>query len=116
VLDLLDQPRTRLGIHGMAHITGGGLVDNLERILPEGCRAMIDRSTWQPAPLFGWLQQLGNIDREEMFRVFNMGIGYVLVVRPKLVDTIQHRLTKLGITASVIGEMIAGERGVGYVN
>lgn len=116
VLELLKHPRERLGVHGLAHITGGGLADNLERILPEGCRATIDRSTWQPSPLFGWLQQLGNIDRDEMFRVFNMGIGYVLVLRPKLVESFQQRLAKAGISSTVIGEMIAGERGVSYVN
>jgi phosphoribosylformylglycinamidine cyclo-ligase len=66
-------------IKGMAHITGGGLVENTPRILPEGVGATIDRSTWTPQPIFTWLQQLGRIPDEEMHRVFNMGIGLVVI-------------------------------------
>ncbi len=70
-------------IRGMAHITGGGLVDNVPRMLPTGLDAVIDRSTWRVPPIFRFLQEQGGIDPEEMFRVFNMGIGYVIAVRQK---------------------------------
>lgn len=71
----------KVNIHGMAHITGGGLVDNVPRMMPDGLTAVIDRSTWKPSTVFQVLQDIGGIDREEMFRVFNMGIGMVLAVR-----------------------------------
>ena len=67
-------------IKGAAHITGGGLVDNLPRILPAGCDALIDTSSWKVPPIFRLIQQGGDISREEMYQVFNMGIGMVLVV------------------------------------
>jgi phosphoribosylformylglycinamidine cyclo-ligase len=66
-------------IKGMAHITGGGLIENTPRILPAGLGAVIDRTTWTPQPIFTWLQQLGHIPDEEMHRVFNMGIGLVVI-------------------------------------
>jgi phosphoribosylformylglycinamidine cyclo-ligase len=69
-------------VKGMAHITGGGLVENLPRILPENLTAVIDRSTWQPQRIFALLQSLGNIDTHEMHRTFNMGVGLVLVAPP----------------------------------
>jgi len=70
-------------IRGMAHITGGGLVDNVPRMLPQGLDAVIDRSSWKVPLLYTTMQQEGHVDAEEMYRVFNMGIGYVLAVRPK---------------------------------
>lgn len=66
-------------VRGMAHITGGGLTENVPRILPEGLGVVIDRSTWQPAPVFGMMQKLGNIPDAEMLRAFNMGVGLVIV-------------------------------------
>src|SRR5262249_46961937 len=74
ILDLWLKKRDKPLIRGMAHITGGGIAGNLERILPENCRVTIDRSAWKPPAIFSWLSQTGNIDREEMFRVFNMGV------------------------------------------
>lgn len=116
VLDLIWHYGDKSPIRGMAHITGGGIAGNLERILPEGCRAVIDRSSWQAPAVFPWLQQLGDIDREEMFRVFNMGIGYTLVVSPRSAEKIQRRLADQKVTSWVIGEVSKGERGVEYVN
>jgi phosphoribosylformylglycinamidine cyclo-ligase len=116
VLETLWKDRDKAPIRGMAHITGGGLAGNLERILPETCRVEIDRSAWQPPAVFGWLQQLGHVDREEMFRVFNMGIGYVVVVRPRDVVRIQRRLSKHRISSSIIGSVARGERAAVYVN
>jgi phosphoribosylformylglycinamidine cyclo-ligase len=69
-------------IKGMAHITGGGLVENVPRILPEGLGAVVERKTWKPQPIFSLMQQLGNIEDEEMHRVFNMGVGLVIVAPP----------------------------------
>lgn len=107
-------PRTQ--VTGLAHITGGGIRDNIERILPGDCRLEIDRGNWQVPPVFGWLQGLGNIEREEMFRVFNMGIGFVVICRPDAVGTVQQQLTQLGLTHCQLGEMqSAAERGVDYL-
>jgi phosphoribosylformylglycinamidine cyclo-ligase len=68
----------------MAHITGGGLVENVPRILPDGLGAVIDRATWTPQPIFALMQRLGNIDDLEMHRTFNMGVGLVLIGPPGL--------------------------------
>ncbi len=81
---LLDAGLPGGGIKGMAHITGGGLTENVPRILPEGLGATIDRSTWTPPPVFGMMQRLGNIPDAEMLRAFNMGVGLVLVAPPGL--------------------------------
>lgn len=69
-------------IKGMAHITGGGLIENVPRILPDGLGAVVDRRSWKPQPIFAMMQQLGNIDDEEMHRVFNMGVGLVIIAPP----------------------------------
>jgi phosphoribosylformylglycinamidine cyclo-ligase len=70
-------------IHGLAHITGGGLIDNLPRVLPENCDALIETKSWRVPPLFEFLAEKGKVDREEMYQVFNMGIGMVAIVAPK---------------------------------
>jgi phosphoribosylformylglycinamidine cyclo-ligase len=67
-------------IHGLAHVTGGGLIDNLPRVLPQSCDALIETRSWRVPPLFGFLEENGKIDRQEMFQVFNMGIGMVAIV------------------------------------
>ena len=116
VLTILKTHRPNSAISGLAHITGGGLKDNIERLLPEECRLVIDRSTWQVPPAFTWLQGLGGIEREEMYHVFNMGIGFTLIVRPQFASAIQGDLERAGSPNWVIGEMKAGPRGVEYVN
>jgi len=100
-------------IHGIAHITGGGLPDNLPRCLPKGCRAVIDRTSWEVPPLFRLMQKLGRIADDEMFHVFNMGIGAVVVVPQKQAEAAVKRLAELGEKAVVIGKVEEGERGVG---
>ena len=100
-------------ITGLAHITGGGLAENVERILPDNVRLTIDRKCWNVPPIFSWLQTLGQVDREEMFRVFNMGIGMVVIVRPEHADAVRG---ELGATVHVLGSVSAGERGVDLVN
>jgi phosphoribosylformylglycinamidine cyclo-ligase len=118
IVELLEHFRAKKvksAVHGMAHITGGGIADNLERILPEECRVKIERSAWTMPPVFPWLQGLGNIDTAEMFRVFNMGIGFVLVVKPKYADSVQRHLAEQQQQSWIIGKVEAGERGVELV-
>jgi phosphoribosylformylglycinamidine cyclo-ligase len=92
------------------------LKDNIERLLPEGCRLKIDRNSWPVPKLFTWLQGLGGIDRDEMYHVFNMGIGFTLIVRPQFVDSIRRQLTRAGSENWVVGEIQAGPRGVDYIS
>jgi phosphoribosylformylglycinamidine cyclo-ligase len=114
VLSVLKSHPANACVSGLAHITGGGLKDNIERLLPENCRLHIDRSTWQVPKEFSWLQNLGGIEREEMYHVFNMGIGFTLIVRPQFVSAIQSELTRCGSPNWVIGEMKPGPKGVDY--
>ncbi|MCS6864710.1 MAG: phosphoribosylformylglycinamidine cyclo-ligase [Gemmataceae bacterium] len=102
----------RPAIHGLAHITGGGLPDNISRILPPGCRVYIQRGSWTCPPVFAWLQRLGNIATAEMFRVFNMGIGFVVVAAAAAAAEIIQQLSDDGIPAWRIGEVREGEVGV----
>ncbi|MHB0935320.1 MAG: phosphoribosylformylglycinamidine cyclo-ligase [Armatimonadota bacterium] len=99
-------------VQGMAHITGGGLPGNLVRSLPEGCQAQLDPQTWEIQPVFSFLQQTGNVPRADLFRTFNMGVGFTLVVRAGDVATVMERLAAAGETAWIIGEIMADERGV----
>lgn len=75
ILELLEQAE----IKGMAHITGGGLLENVPRVLPDNCQVHIDSTTWPALPIFQLIQEKGNVEKREMFRTFNMGIGYVLI-------------------------------------
>jgi phosphoribosylformylglycinamidine cyclo-ligase len=100
-------------IKGMAHITGGGITENLPRILPEGCSAAIDPHSWTPLPVFGVLQERGGIATDEMFRAFNMGIGLILVCAPAHVDQVLSASTGEP-AASIIGHIIRGDRHVHY--
>lgn len=108
---LLADDALRPGIHALAHITGGGLKDNIERLLPEGVVVRIDRSTWSPPACFGWLASLGPVEREEMFRVFNMGIGFVVICAPETAGEVQRCLPE----GRVIGGVSAGPRSVELV-
>jgi phosphoribosylformylglycinamidine cyclo-ligase len=105
-------PVKRRVVRGLAHITGGGLVDNLPRILPPGRRAFLKRGSWEAAPVFAWLQRLGNVPQPEMDRVFNQGIGFVMVVSPFFAESIQRQLADDRVKSFVIGEIRAGEPGV----
>ena len=98
-------------LKGIAHITGGGVTENLPRIFPSQCHARIDRRTWSAPPIFSLLEKMGRIDREEMHRVFNMGIGLVMAVAPAMADSIIRRLAVLGDQAWVIGEMVTAVSG-----
>ncbi|MDD2318729.1 MAG: phosphoribosylformylglycinamidine cyclo-ligase [Geobacteraceae bacterium] len=107
VLNLLRDFR----INGIAHITGGGLLENVPRILPNGCKAIIAKDSWVVPPIFPLLQQGGNIEEMEMFRTFNCGIGMVLVVPEKESEEILIRLSGLNEQAFVIGEVAKCEAG-----
>jgi phosphoribosylformylglycinamidine cyclo-ligase len=87
----------------MAHITGGGLVENIPRVLPDGVKAVLQKEAWDMPPLFQWLQQQGNVDEKEMSRVFNCGIGMALIVGPELADTAMRLLQSSGETVWRIG-------------
>ncbi len=98
---------------GMAHITGGGLTENIPRILSSGLGLRINKKAWQIPAIFKFLQRLGDVEEAEMFRTFNMGIGFVLIVHPEEGETVIRKLLENGEEAIVIGEVQPGE-GVVY--
>ncbi len=100
---------------GMAHITGGGITDNLPRIFPEGVGAWIDRRAWDVPPVFRFLGEAGHVPDADMFRSFNMGIGLIVACRPADADRVVETLTRQGERPAVIGEIVEGERAVSYV-
>ncbi|GIW81722.1 MAG: phosphoribosylformylglycinamidine cyclo-ligase [Gemmatales bacterium] len=102
-------------IRGLANITGGGLVDNIPRVLPAGRRVRLHRGSWPIPPVFTWLQELGNIDTAEMDRVFNQGIGFVVITSPYYAESIQRQLQEQRIPTFWIGEVIEGPPGVEFV-
>lgn len=102
----------KFGIHGLAHITGGGMAGNIPRILPQGCKASIHKGTWQVPAIFSILQDEGKIPEEEMFKVFNMGIGMVAVVSGEKVDGLKAELAELGETSYLLGEIGEGKKEV----
>jgi phosphoribosylformylglycinamidine cyclo-ligase len=103
-------------IKGMAHITGGGITENLPRVLPDGCAATIHPGTWTELPIFGVLSELGSIPRPEMFRAFNMGIGLIVVCEADRAHDLLERLAASGEReARIIGGVTAGNRAVRYV-
>ncbi|WP_120076719.1 phosphoribosylformylglycinamidine cyclo-ligase [Aurantiacibacter odishensis] len=105
-------PTVRAGhIDALAHITGGGLLENLPRVLPEGARAMVDADSWEQPRLMAFLQAQGNIEPGEMARTFNCGIGMVLAVTPDKVDAVTAALTEAGESVFRIGEIVEGQRG-----
>lgn len=112
IIKLLAQYKTKHIIHGMAHITGGGLPGNVPRVLPAKCDAVLDKSSWKKEPIFDFLQKSGPVEEEEMFRVFNMGIGYVLIVAPDFATSIAKKLRSFGETVYKIGSI---RRGTGNV-
>jgi phosphoribosylformylglycinamidine cyclo-ligase len=112
---LRHYPVKRRVVRGLAHITGEGLEGNVPRVLPPGCRVFLRKGSWEVPPVFGWLQKLGNVDEAEMFRVFNMGVGFVFIVSPYYADSILHQLREDRVPATVIGEVREGEPGVEFV-
>jgi phosphoribosylformylglycinamidine cyclo-ligase len=110
VKSLLELIRA-LPVHGLAHITGGGLTDNIPRVLPEGMEAVLDRKRWNRDPVFDWLQNTGRVELKEMYRTFNCGIGMIAIVPPTQAQSAITLLNSRGETAQIIGEVRKGERG-----
>jgi phosphoribosylformylglycinamidine cyclo-ligase len=101
-------------VHGLAHITGGGIPGNLVRILPAGCEAVVDPSSWELPPLFATLQEAGGISTDEMREVFNLGAGLIAVLPPTAVSAVQAAATAAGISTWPMGEIRRGEGGVRF--
>ena len=101
-------------VSGMAHITGGGITENLPRILPKGMGAVVDLASWQVPPLFEHLRVLGSVDRDEMFRTFNMGIGLIAVIPAEKLKKAKAILNRANERHCVIGRDVRGERKVSY--
>ncbi|MCK4585944.1 MAG: phosphoribosylformylglycinamidine cyclo-ligase, partial [Gammaproteobacteria bacterium] len=97
----------KIDVHALAHITGGGLLENLPRVMPEGTQAVIDSQSWQRPPVFDWLQKNGNVEASEMYRTFNCGVGMVLCVAETDVKQTLATLTEQGEIATVIGSIQA---------
>jgi len=108
IIKLLSQYKVKRIVHGMAHITGGGLVGNIPRVLAKNCDATIKKSNWPKHKIFTFLQKTGPVEEEEMFRVFNMGIGFVLIVAEDFAESITKKLTKYGERVYKIGRITTG--------
>lgn len=104
----------KMPIRGMAHITGGGFVDNIPRVLPANCNAVIDRNSWKVPTVFTFIERQGKVDHDEMYRVFNMGIGYVIMVRQANAAAALSVLKGLRQAPVVIGTIEKGNRKVVY--
>jgi phosphoribosylformylglycinamidine cyclo-ligase len=102
----------RFKINGLANITGGGVLENLPRVMPKDARAIIERGSWPTPPIFGLLQRLGRIDRAEMDRTFNNGLGMIAIVPAREADRIVAHLRRREFAAYVVGEVTRGKRGV----
>jgi len=101
-----------IGIHAMAHITGGGLLENLPRVLPSGLRARIDTDSWSLPEVFGWLEREGRLERNELFRTFNCGIGMAVIVAAEAADSAVDLLNSHGEQAWIAGRIESGQAGV----
>jgi phosphoribosylformylglycinamidine cyclo-ligase len=99
-------------IKGLAHITGGGLTDNVPRILPEGCAVEIDKGSWPVLPIFKLMQEIGNVSEAEMYRTFNMGVGMVIVTSAQDFQKVESHLQQQGAAVYQIGRVINGQREV----
>jgi phosphoribosylformylglycinamidine cyclo-ligase len=112
---LQHYPVKRRVVRGLAHITGEGLEGNIPRILPPGTRVFLERGRWPIPPVFSWLQKIGPVEEAEMYRVFNMGIGFVMIVSRYFADSILVQLRDDQCPAQVIGQVREGEPGVEFV-
>ncbi|MHC4061308.1 MAG: phosphoribosylformylglycinamidine cyclo-ligase [Planctomycetota bacterium] len=108
IVKLLSQYRVKKVVHGMAHITGGGLVGNIPRVLPKDCDAVLNKPNWPKHSIFKVLQKHGPVDDAEMYRVFNMGIGFVLIVAEDFADSIAKKLSRYGEQIYRIGRITTG--------
>ena len=104
----------KVPVRGMAHITGGGFVDNIPRVLPDNCTAVINRNSWKVPTIFTFIERQGKVDHDEMYRVFNMGIGYVIIVRQKDATAAMSLLSKMHQAPTLIGTIEKGPKKVIY--
>jgi len=104
ILNLLE----KFSLNGIAHITGGGFKDNIERILPNDCNVMIETNTWKQPEIFKWIQKQGNISNDEMLRTFNCGIGMILIVERTDMNEVLETLTQIGYDSYQIGDVTKG--------
>ncbi len=108
VVALLRRYKVKRVVSAMAHITGGGLPGNLERALPDDIDANLDPGSWTVPEVFTFLQERGGVDPKEMINIFNMGVGYVLIVRPTFAESVVRQLSRFGETAWIMGETVKG--------
>jgi phosphoribosylformylglycinamidine cyclo-ligase len=108
IVKLLSQYKVKKVIHGMAHITGGGLPGNIPRVLPKTCDAVLKKESWPKHKIFTFLQTKGPVEEDEMYRVFNMGVGFVLIVAEDFADSITEKLTRYGEKVYNIGRVTTG--------
>jgi phosphoribosylformylglycinamidine cyclo-ligase len=108
VRSVLNHYTVKSVVHAIAHITGGGLHENLARVLPPTVDAVIERGSWPTPPVFTWLQQLGDVEDAEMARVFNMGVGLALVVSEYYAESIQQQISQQGFECWPIGAVVEG--------
>jgi len=101
-------------IRAMAHITGGGITDNLPRVLPKGRAAVVEMGTWPILPVFSHMQAVGNVPQDDMMRTFNMGIGMVLVVAAEKFQKVESMIEAAGEKSYLIGRIVKGDRNVSY--
>jgi phosphoribosylformylglycinamidine cyclo-ligase len=112
IVKLLSRYKVKKVVHAMAHITGGGLVGNIPRVLPKDCDAVIRKSSWPRHKIFTFLQNTGPVEEDEMFRVFNMGIGFVLIVAEDFADSMAKKLKRYGEQVYKIGRITTGTKRV----
>jgi phosphoribosylformylglycinamidine cyclo-ligase len=108
ILELIEKAE----IKGMAHITGGGLLENIPRVLPEGCQVQLDTSKWPMLPIFQLIQEKGNVEKREMYRTFNMGIGFVIVVDAENAEKVKAACAAMEQPVYEIGSVVAGDKKV----
>ena len=111
---LLRRHKGKTEVRALANITGGGMTENIPRILPKGCAAEIREEAWTPPPVFPYLQRAGDVARDEMYRVFNMGVGMIAVTAPRATSSILKTLSRAGERARVIGRIVKGTPEVRY--
>ena len=111
LLKLIDE----VGINTVSHITGGGFIENVPRMLPEGLRAVIRKGSWKVLPIFEMMQRMGDIPERDMYNTFNMGLGMIVAVDADKADAAVKCLEEAGETAYIVGELIKGEKGVDII-
>ena len=115
IMGLLHSYKTKKVVKGLAHITGGGLVDNIPRILPKGCSVRINKGSWPVPKIFDVVRKMGNVTESEMYHVFNMGIGMVLITSKHFASSMLKRLGQMDEEAFVLGNVVSGDRKVKIV-